>query len=91
MPAGSRLKAVPWKVVLEVATVVVNRFRDDVPPKERRRMTTLVRKSKGDPRRLTAAERHELLDLLKRLDVQRLGRDVTAILGARGLRRRLGR
>jgi hypothetical protein len=85
------LKAVPWKLVLEVATVVVTRFRDDLPPKERRRLTTLVRASKGDPRKLTAAERHELLELLRRLDVQRLGRDVTALVGARRLRRKLGR
>jgi len=39
------LKAVPWRLVLEVATVVVNRFRDDVPPRERRRLTSIVRKS----------------------------------------------
>jgi hypothetical protein len=89
--APTGLKAVPWKLVLEVATLVVNRFRDDLPPKERKRLTTLVRKSKGDPRRLTTAERHEVLDLLKKLDVQRLGRDVTAVVGANRLRRKLGR
>lgn len=85
------LKAVPWRLVLEVATVVVNRFRDDVPPRERRRLTSIVRKSKGNPRRLTAAERHEMLGILRHLDVGRLGRDVTALVGARRLRRRLGR
>jgi hypothetical protein len=89
--AATGLKAVPWKLVLELATLVVTRFRDDLPPKERRRLTTLVRKSKGDPRKLTAAERSEVLDLLKKLDVQRLGRDVTAIVGARRLRKKLGR
>ena len=91
MPSAAGLRAVPWKLVLEVATLVVTRFRDDVPPTERRKLTALVRKSKGDPRRLTAAERRQLLDLLKRVDVQRLGRDVTAVVGARRLRRHLGR
>ena len=91
MAAAAALKAIPWKLVLEIATVVVTRFRDDLPPKERRRLTALVRKSKGDPRRLTSAERHEVVDLLKRVDLQRLGRDVTALVGARNLRRRLGR
>jgi hypothetical protein len=85
------LKAVPWKLVLELATLILSRFREDVPPKERRRMTVLVRKSKGDPRRLTKAERQELLELIKRVDLQRLGRDVTAVVGARRLRRKLGR
>jgi hypothetical protein len=88
--AGS-VKAIPWRLVLEVATVVVNRFRDDVPPGDRQRLTKLVRKSKGDPRRLTPGERSELLTILKRVDVQRLGRDVTGLIGARKLRQRLGR
>ena len=88
--AAAGLKAIPWKLVLELATVVVTRFRDDLPPKERRRLTALVRKSKGDPRKLTSDERREIVDLLKRVDVQRLGRDVTALVGARRLRRKLG-
>jgi hypothetical protein len=91
VPAITGLRAVPWKLVLELATVLVNRFRDDLPAGDRRKMTSLVRKSKGDPRRLTAAERKQLLELLKRVDLQRLGRDVTALVGARRLRRHLGR
>jgi hypothetical protein len=91
LPGPAGISAIPWRLVLEMATVVVNRFRDDLPPGDRRRLTTLVRKSKGDPRRLTAAERRQVLEILKRLDVQRLGRDVTALVGMRNLRRRLGR
>ena len=91
MPAAAGLKAIPWRLVLEVATLVVNRFRDDLPPAERRKLTALVRKSKGDPRRLTGPERRQLLELLKRVDAAKLGRDVSAIVGARNLRRRLRR
>jgi len=85
------VRAVPWRLVLEVAGVVYNRFRDDVPPKDRRRLGTLVRKSKGDPRRLTAAERREVLAVLRRVDVRKLGRDVAAIASARRLRGMLRR
>ena len=85
------LRAIPWRLVLQIATLVVTRFRDDLPAAERRRLTQLVRKSKGDPRRLTAAERRQVLAVLKRLDVQRLGRDVTGVVGARKLRQRLRR
>ena len=91
MAAAAGLKAVPWKVVLEVATLIVTRFREDLPPKDRKRLTALVRKSKGDPRKLTERERHELLDLVKHVDVRRLGRDVTAVVGARKLRKQLRR
>ncbi len=88
-PTG--IKAIPWRLVLEVATLVVNRFRDDLPPAERRKLTALVRKSKGDPRRLTAPERRQVLELLKRVDAAKLGKDVSAIVGANRLRRRLRR
>lgn len=92
MPApASSLKTVPWRLVLEVATIAVTRFREDLPPAERRRLTALVRKSHGDPRRLTANERKQLITLVRTIDVQRLGRDVTAVVGANRLRRRLHR
>ena len=87
MPAGpAAVRAVPWRLVLELATLVYTRFRDDVPPEDRRRLGTLVRKSKGDPRRLTERERRELLAIVRRLDVQRLGRDVAALVSARRIR-----
>ena len=79
-------RAIPWRVVLEIGTLVYNRFRDDVPPKDRKQLGALVRKSKGDPRRLTPAERRELLAIIRRIDVQKLGRDTAAIISARRLR-----
>jgi hypothetical protein len=85
-PAVAAARAVPWRLVLEVATVVWNRFRDDVPPKDRRRLGALVRKSKGDPRRLTLAERRELLEIIRRVDLKKMGRDVAGIVSARRLR-----
>ncbi len=77
MPA---LRAVPWGRVLAVARVVLDRFTDDIPKKDRARLTALVRKSKGDPRRLTIAERRELVQILRQLDVAKLGREVAALL-----------
>jgi len=91
VPSPAAVKTVPWRLVLEVATVAVTRFREDLPPAERRRLTALVRKSKGDPRRLTATERKQLLALVRTIDVARLGRDVSAVVGARKLRRHLHR
>ncbi len=88
MPRVSSVRTIPWRLVLEVATLVVNRFRDDLPPADRQRLTALVRKSKGDPRRLTPRERDEILTHLRHIDVPRLGRDVTAVVGARRRRSR---
>ena len=88
-PTG--IKAIPWRLVLEVAALVVNRFRDDLPPADRRKLTALVRKSKGDPRRLTGPERRQVLELLKQVDRAKLGKDVSAVVGANRLRKRLRR
>jgi ribosomal 50S subunit-associated protein YjgA (DUF615 family) len=74
------VRALPWGRILAVARVVLERFTDDIPKKDRQRLTTLVRKSKGDPRRLTTAERREMVAILRQVDVAKLGRDVTAML-----------
>ncbi len=77
MPA---VRALPWARILAVARVALDRFADDIPKKDRARLTALVRKSKGDPRRLTMAERRELVRILRQVDVAKLGRDVAATL-----------
>jgi hypothetical protein len=82
VPAGAALRALPWGRILAIARVVLDRFSDDIPEKDRRRLGGLLRKSKGDPRRLTAAERREIVRIVRQVDVARLGRDVGAILAA---------
>ncbi|MDQ3742553.1 MAG: hypothetical protein M3320_01800 [Actinomycetota bacterium] len=77
MPA---VRAIPWARVFAVARVVLDRFADDIPKKDRTRLATLLRKSKGDPRRLTAAERREIVRIIRQVDVAKLGRDVASVL-----------
>jgi hypothetical protein len=80
VPAGAALRALPWGRILAVARVVLERFSDDISKKDRQRLGALVRKSKGDPRRLTAAERRELVAIVRQIDVAKLGREVAAML-----------
>ena len=77
MPA---VRAIPWGRVFAVARVVLERFSEDIPKKDRTRLTALLRKSKGDPRRLTAAERREIVRIVRQVDVAKLGREVAALL-----------
>ena len=74
------LRALPWGRIFAVARVVLERFSDDIPKKDRTRLTALVRKSKGDPRRLTVAERREIVRIVRQVDVVKLGREVAALL-----------
>ena len=80
MPAAAALRALPWKRILVVARVVLERFSDDIPKGDRSRLTALLRKSKGDPRRLTTAERREVVRIVRQVDVAKLGRDVASTL-----------
>jgi hypothetical protein len=80
VPAGAALRALPWKRILAVARVVLERFSEDIPKKDRQRLAALLRKSKGDPRRLTTAERRELVAIVRQVDVAKLGREVAGML-----------
>ncbi|HEX8120630.1 MAG TPA: hypothetical protein VF549_05110 [Solirubrobacteraceae bacterium] len=77
MPA---VRALPWGRIFAVARVALERFSEDIPKKDRARLTALLRKSKGDPRRLTTAERREVVAIVRQVDVAQLGREVAAML-----------
>ena len=76
MPGLSRIRAVPWLLVFEVARGVHSHVMDTLTPRERRRVTEIVRKSRGRPGNLTNAEREELRRLASKLDVKGLARDL---------------
>ena len=80
MPAAAALRALPWKRILAVARIVLDRFADDIPKRDRSRLAALLRKSKGDPRRLTVDERREVVRIVRQVDVAKLGREVAGTL-----------
>lgn len=82
------VRTLPWARVLAIARLVLERVGEDIPKKDRQRLTALVRKSKGDPRLLTAGERHEVFAILRQLDVARLGRDVAGVAATAKLLKR---
>ncbi len=77
MPA---LRALPWGRIFALGRVVLERFSEDIPKRDRTRLAALLRKSKGDPRRLTVAERREVVRIVRQVDVAKLGRDVAGLL-----------
>jgi hypothetical protein len=80
----SRLKAVPWLLLFEGARLL-RAHLDSLTPKERRRVAEILRASRGNPQRVTPAERAELRRLAGKLDMPRLARD---LMGLRARRRR---
>jgi len=61
----------------------------EIPPERRRRLRELLRQSKGDPRRLSPAQRDEMRELVRGLELARLARRAArvATLGARRARK----
>jgi hypothetical protein len=83
----SRLRAVPWLLLFEAARLVHSQVMDALSPKERRRVTEILKKSKGMPQNVTPSEREELRAIARKIDVKRLGRDMVPHVVQHGRRR----
>jgi hypothetical protein len=59
--AGRRL---PWARILIAAKWLYERGKDNLTQAERRELGTLVKKTKGDPRKLNAKERSRVRNLV---------------------------
>ncbi len=88
MPRLTRMRALPWLMLFELARVTKSHIDDNLSGHDRRRVADILKSSKGDPRRLTPRERDDLRDIAKRLDLSKLGRDIVpAVVGGRRKKR----
>ena len=85
----SRVKALPWAMMLQ-AVMVVGRRWTALSQKDRARLARLIGESRGRLGNLSARERSELRRLVGKLEVNRMGRELLPVLraGRRGRRRR---
>jgi hypothetical protein len=84
----ARLRAIPWLLLFEVARSVHSHVMDTLSPAERRRVSQILRNSKGNPTNVTPREREELRRLAGKLDLRRFGQDVAPRVIASRKRRR---
>jgi hypothetical protein len=80
----SRLRVVPWALLARAALAMVTRWTS-LSDKERARLASLVRKSRGRAGNLNARERTELRSLVRKLDLMGAGRELLPL--ARGSKR----
>jgi hypothetical protein len=88
MPRLTRFRAVPWLLLFDAARTVQAHLGEHLSPADRRRVTDIARRSKGDPRKVTPREREELRAIAGRLDLAALGRDLLPLGGRLGRGRR---
>ncbi len=87
MPTLTRVRAMPWIMVFELA-VTLRRHWKRLEPGERAELAELIRKSQGRPSRLNASERTRVRRLVAKLEPGQIARSVVPIgRRARGRRR----
>jgi hypothetical protein len=79
----------PWLILFEVLRAGRDHW-DRLDPGDRAEVSALMRRTRGNPRNLTDADRRTLRDLGRRLHLGRLGFSLgsAAIVGRRRRRRR---
>ncbi|HEY7618885.1 MAG TPA: hypothetical protein VH834_03890 [Solirubrobacteraceae bacterium] len=82
-------KLVPWLILFEMLKAGRAHW-DRLDPADRAQVADLMRRSHGDPRKLTAEDRAELTALARRMRLMRLGASLAtaAVIGHRRHRRR---
>jgi hypothetical protein len=87
---AARVKgALPW-TMLARAVVVVGQRWTALSGKERARLATLLRNSRGRSGNLNARERAELRKLVRKLDLKGAGRELMPLFRGGGGRRKRG-
>jgi hypothetical protein len=81
------LKKVPWLLVFEMARMTHGHIMDRTSPADRRKVMDAVRRSHGDPRRLTKRDRDELRDVAQKLEVKQLASALSPSLMRHRLRK----
>lgn len=74
----TRVRAVPWIVVFELAVTLRKHYRR-LTPGERAHLTHLLRKSQGRPNRLTPKERADIRRLVAKMQPGAFAKSVVPI------------
>jgi len=77
----------PWAMLLRVGMIVGERVAA-LSAKDRTRLATLLRESRGWPANLGTKDRRELGKLIGKLDVKGMARELTPVVRGRGRKRR---
>jgi hypothetical protein len=86
MPRLTRVRAVPWMIVLQASMAAGSHWRN-LNAEERTRLKHLIVLSRGRPGNLSPKERSEARELATKLDLTGLARDLSPIGGRRHRRR----
>ena len=89
MPPLARIRMLPWLALLELAKTTKSHLDDNLSAKDRQRVATIAKRTKGDVRKLTEKEKADLKRIAREMNLAMLARDLvpTATRMRRGRRR----
>jgi hypothetical protein len=89
MPSLMRIRTLPWLVLLDVARTTKAHLGEHLTEKDRRRVAAIVKKTKGDVRKLSERDKADLKQIARELNLALLARDLVPAAGRlrRGKRR----
>jgi hypothetical protein len=80
MRIGKRAVPIGWTLLVFEALLVARRHWGNLKPRSRARVGELAAKSKGNPTKLTAHERRELVRIAREVDLRTLARDLGEVV-----------
>jgi hypothetical protein len=89
VPPLARIRTLPWLVLLELARTTKSHLDEHLSDKDRRRVAAIVKKTRGDVRKLSERDKADLKQIARDLNLALLARNVVpAATRLRGGRRR---
>ena len=80
MRIGKRAVPIGWALLVFEALVVARRHWGNLKPRSRARVREIAAKSRGNPTKLTAHERRELVRIAREVDLRTLARDMGEVV-----------
>ena len=74
----ARVRSLPWVVVFELA-MTLRKHWQRLAPDDRKRLTELIKKSQGNPTRLSTSERADVRRLVAKLEPAAIARSLVPI------------
>lgn len=91
MPPLARIRTIPWLLLLDAARTTKSHLDEHLSAADRRRVSSIARRTRGDVRQLTERDKAELKRIARELNLALLARNLaptaTRLRGPRGRRR----
>jgi len=81
MPPFTRVRTLPWLLLLDAARTTMLHLNEHLDDKDRRHVAGIARRTKGDVRKLTEREKADLKRIARDLNVTLLARNLLPTAG----------